>query len=216
MTGLKRTALEPASAARATLLTLVRHGETSANVEGVWHGSTDTRLTDRGRTQARAVASFLIDREPVAAVYASPLRRALDTARAIAEAFCLPVRTDPDLAEFDLGYWEGKTFLELEQEMRLWSRMRLDPDFTAPGGESPRRVATRMTGALRRISNAHPQERVVVVSHGGALSLAIEILIDGTCGEWRRVMANCAVSELVLDPEPELLAFNAIGHLEGI
>ena len=198
------------------VLTLVRHGETPANVEAVWHGSTDTPLTERGRTQARAVAAFLGLREPAAALYASPLQRARHTAEPIAETLGLPVRTDPDLAEYHLGSWEGRTFRELDEEERFWDRAKRDPDFAPHGGESPRQVTERMAVALRRIADAHPGGRVVVVSHGGALSLALGHLLDGTNNGWRRAMANCAVTELVLDPEPALLAFNLIDHLEGI
>ena len=55
-----------------------------------------------------------------------------------------------------------------------------------------------------------------MVAHGGALSLALAAIVDGDYTRWRRVMANCAVSELVLEPSPELLSFNHTGHLGGL
>ncbi len=199
------------------LLTLVRHGETSANLEGVWHGSTDTPLTERGLRQAELVAEHLSTRTPTAAVlYASDLRRAHDTARAIERATGLPLRLDPTLREYHLGRWEGKSYQELHQEHRLWHHMKADPDFAPHGGESPRQVTDRFTNALRRIAAEHPGERVIVVSHGGALAMALGALLDGSYGQWRRVMENCAVSELVIEPKPELLSFNHTAHLEGV
>lgn len=199
------------------LLTLVRHGETSANLEGVWHGSTDTPLTERGLRQAELVAKHLTTRAPSAAVlYASDLRRAHDTARAIERATGLPLRLDPTLREYHLGRWEGKSYQELHQEHRLWHHMKSDPDFAPHGGESPRQVTDRFTNALRRIAAEHPGERVIVVSHGGALAMALGALLDGSYGQWRRVMENCAVSELVIEPKPELLSFNHTAHLEGV
>jgi broad specificity phosphatase PhoE len=199
------------------ILTLVRHGETSANLEGVWHGSTDGPLSPRGREQALRVAGFLRDRHADAsAIYSSPLLRARETAGAIAGRLGLEPRLEKGLAEFDLGTWEGKTYRELHERHRLWDEMRRDPDFAPHGGESPRRVAERIVEALRRIGASHPGERVIVVAHGGALSLGLAALVDGDYTRWRRVMANCAVSELVLEPAPELLSFNCVEHLDDL
>jgi broad specificity phosphatase PhoE len=94
--------------------------------------------------------------------------------------------------------------------------MRDDPHFAPHGGESPLRVAQRFTGALRRIASAHGEARVVVVAHGGALSMAFAELIDGDYTQWKRVMDNCAVSELRLHPTPSLPRFNHIDHLRDL
>jgi broad specificity phosphatase PhoE len=201
----------------SALLTLVRHGETSANLDGVWHGSIDTPLTERGRRQAERLASCLAEQHADAtALYSSPLVRARDTANAIAARLGLPLRIDADLSEYDLGSWEGLSYAELAGRHRLWDRIKEDPDFAPHGGESPRRVAERYTGSLRRIAARHPRERVIVVGHGGALSMGLAALLDGDYTQWKRVMHNCAVSELVIEPSPTLLSFNQIAHLEGI
>ena len=199
-----------------TSLTLVRHGETAANLGGVWHGSIDTPLTERGLAQAERVARYLGDLHgDVAALYSSPLQRAVRTAEAIGEALGLDLRVEEALGEYNLGSWEGKTYRELHEEHQLWHHMKRDPDFAPHGGESPRQVAERLTGVLRDISANHVEERVVVVAHGGALSLGLAALIEGDYTQWTRVMSNCAVSELVVDP-PELLTFNHTAHLEGL
>jgi broad specificity phosphatase PhoE len=200
-----------------TRLTLIRHGETSANLDGVWHGSTDTPLTERGRRQADRVASFLASRHSDAtALYSSPLQRARDTAGAIARALGLVPVIDRGLAEYDLGSWEGLSYTDLHQQHRLWDRMKEDPDFAPHGGESPRQVTERFTASLRRIAETHPGQRAIVVAHGGALSMGLAALIDGDYTQWKRVMQNCAVSELVLEPEPALLCFNLVEHLDGV
>jgi broad specificity phosphatase PhoE len=199
------------------ILTLVRHGETSANIDGVWHGATDTALTERGLAQAERVARYLEEHHGDAtAIYSSHLRRARDTARAIGAVTGRQLHIDQDLREFDLGSWEGKTFEELYHEQRLWDHMRTDPDFAPHGGESPRQVALRSSAALRRIARTHRGERVIVVAHGGALSLGLGVLLEGDYARWQRVMDNCAVSELVLEPAPELLSFNHVAHLDGL
>jgi broad specificity phosphatase PhoE len=201
----------------SAVLTLVRHGETLANVDRVWHGSIDTRLTELGMRQAERVAAHLGERcRDAAALYSSDLRRAHDTARVIGTALDLPVRLDADLREYDLGSWEGKTYRELYERHRLWDHMREDPEFAPHGGETPRQVASRLSGALGRIAREHRGERVIVVSHGGALTMALGALLDGDYTTWRRVVANCAVSELVVEPEPALLCFNRTDHLDGL
>ncbi|MDJ0785432.1 MAG: histidine phosphatase family protein [Myxococcota bacterium] len=196
-----------------TILTLVRHGETPANVEGVWHGSTDSPLTERGHEQAELVAGYLArGRADASALYASPLERTRHTAARIGDALSLEASLEEDLREYHLGDLEGVSYDVLMREHRLFERMREEPDYGPGGGESPRAVAHRFAGALRRIAAAHPGERVVVVAHGGAITLALGLLIDDDVTSWRRSMDNCAVSDLVLEPQPELLTFNECGH----
>ena len=200
-----------------TILTLVRHGETPANLEGVWHGSIDTPLTERGLAQAERVAAYLAAHAAdVGALYSSPLQRAQHTAAAIGRVVGLAHAIESDLTEFHLGRWEGTSYAELASTHKLWENMNRDPDFAPHGGESATDVSTRFTRAMRTLADRHPGERVVVVTHGGALSIGLATLIDGNPSGWAGVMSNCAVSELVLDPEPELLVFNHTEHLEGV
>ncbi len=199
------------------LLTIVRHGETAANTDGVWHGSTDTPLSERGRQQAHAVGSHLASHDVVfTTVYSSPLQRARHTAEAIARNLALEIEVDHGLSEYDLGSWEGKTYRELYTDYKLWDHMKEDPHFAPHGGESPLQVVERYVGALRGIASRHPGERVVVVGHGGALSMAFAELTEGAYTSWGKVMANCAFSELRLEPTPVLERFNVTDHLEDV
>ena len=196
------------------LLTIVRHGQTSANIDGVWHGSTNTPLTEHGRLQAAAVGRHIEANHPtVDHVYASPLDRAHHTAQAIAGPLGLTPRLDPALVEYDLGSWEGLSFRHLFEEKKLFQNMAADPDFAPHGGETPLGVGLRLAGALRTIAERHPGERVVVVSHGGALSIAFGVLIDDDYSRFDRMMKNCAITELAFSPKPELVTFNQIDHL---
>jgi broad specificity phosphatase PhoE len=202
---------------RGAILTLVRHGETSANLDGVWHGSTDTKLTERGQAQAERVGERAIERYADAVrIYTSPLQRARNTGEAIERALGCPLEVDEDLREYDLGSWEGRTYRELQEVEAFWSHIRDDPHFAPHGGETPLAVATRLTGALERLSHRHPGERIFIVTHGGALSMALGSILDGDYSQWRRVMSNCAVTELVVHPAPELLSFNETDHLDGV
>jgi broad specificity phosphatase PhoE len=200
-----------------TVLILVRHGETSANTDGVWHGSLDTPLSPRGSQQAARVAGHIATAFPeVTAVYTSNLQRARHTAEAIAAALGLGARIDDALREYHLGSWEGKSFADLYHEENFFHHIKADPNFAPHGGESPREVTDRLTGALRSIAAGHARERVVVVTHGGALSMAMGALLDGSYANWHSVMDNCAISELVFEPAPELLTFNFIEHLADL
>src|SRR5437773_1398142 len=106
-----------------TILILVRHGETEANVQQLWHGSLDAPLTERGRQQVLATAQQLkklATRYPIDAFYVSPLPRAQSTADAIAQAIGKRLQVENDLREFDLGDWEGRSFLALKEQENLW------------------------------------------------------------------------------------------------
>jgi broad specificity phosphatase PhoE len=200
----------------STRFHLVRHGEIAANLEKVWHGSTDSPLTERGRRQAAAVGRHLAEAlaGEAAVVYSSPLQRARDTAVAIATALRVGVRLDAALGEYHLGEWEGRPYPDLAAD-GFFERVMRDPDFAPPGAESPRQVAERVAGTLTRLAAEHPGARVVVVSHGAALNLAVGHLVDGSLTAWNRLMRNCAVSEIELAPEPRVITFNRCAHLAG-
>jgi broad specificity phosphatase PhoE len=91
--------------------------------------------------------------------------------------------------------------------------MRSDPDWQPGGGESARQVAERLAARLAAIAARHAGERVIVVSHGGALTLGLGLLLDRELSAWRRVMDNCAISDLAFDPAPSLLCWNDVAHL---
>jgi probable phosphoglycerate mutase len=158
-----------------TTLLLVRHGETDWNAEGRLQGHTDRPLNDFGRRQAAQLAEELAG-DGIAAVYASDLARARETAEIVAARLGLPVRLDPDLREKNWGTWEGLTPAE---------RARIE--FVGETTEAHRK---RVLAALRRICARHPGERVLVVTHGGSLRrvqaavLGMALPVAENCGRW--------------------------------
>lgn len=198
-----------------TRIVLVRHGQIPANVEQIWHGSTDQPLTPRGQEEARLAAGLLQAQSPrPAALYTSPLMRARQTARAISEKLALQPRVEPGLSEYGIGELEGESYLSLAREHRFFHKILADFSFAPPGGESLGGVVERTVDALRRIAAAHEAERVVVVGHGAALALGLARLLDDDPKQWQRYQqSNCAVSELELDPTPRLTSFNETSHL---
>ena len=150
-----------------TTLIVIRHGETEWNREKRMQGTTDTQLSDVGRSQAQALGRRLAARS-FRALYSSDLSRARDTARAIAEHAGAEIVTDPRLQERRFGIFEGLIAAEIiarypEEHARFSSR---DPDYEVPGGESARSFTRRCLGCLAEIADRHRGGDVVVVTHG--------------------------------------------------
>jgi uncharacterized phosphatase len=140
---------------------MVRHGETDWNQQRRIQGLTDIPLNETGREQARATGRLLARRR-WDGVYASPLSRAYETASIIAAELGLadPERVDA-LVERNYGEAEGLDFTEIER--------RYPDRSSVPGQESRDDVVARVVPALRDLAMSHPNESLVVVSHGGAI-----------------------------------------------
>ncbi|MCB0114372.1 MAG: histidine phosphatase family protein [Caldilineaceae bacterium] len=204
-----------------TRLILLRHGETMANVEKIWHGALDAPLTQVGEAQVAAATQRLLRLHadsPIDHIYVSPLPRAQRTAHEIAGSIGLDLRVDDGLSEMSIGDWEGRTFAHLRDVDRLWERWSADPSFTPPNGESPLSFGRRVPAAFLRLSEAHPSETLLIVTHGGVISnLLAQWLGDGPQDWARWDPANCAIS--VLDRvddgwTPTLV--NDVAHLAGV
>jgi probable phosphoglycerate mutase len=157
-------------------LYLIRHGESEGNHYRRCHGHTNSQLTPNGRLQARALAERLYG-IPIAAVYSSDLRRAMETARLAIPH--LPPNAVPGLREIFLGMWEDLPWGEV---MHSW------PDayeaFIPPDGESHNEVQARMRASLHSIATAHAGQSVAVVSHGMALRLLCAALTGQPQPHW--------------------------------
>jgi probable phosphoglycerate mutase len=143
------------------LLYLVRHGETEWNRLHRIQGRTDIPLNETGRKQALTTANLLAGRD-WDAVITSPLSRAYETAELIAERLGLPAPTVNDaLVERNYGKAEGMTDADLNWDF--------PGDTPVPGRESREEVATRVLPALIAIAEDHPDQSIVVVTHGGVI-----------------------------------------------
>ncbi|MGO4593743.1 histidine phosphatase family protein [Leifsonia sp. 2TAF2] len=188
-----------------TFISLVRHGQTDWNLAKRIQGSSDIPLNATGRAQAettgRALAGGRFD-----AIYASPLSRALDTARIIADHVGLgePGRLAA-VAERQYGEAEGLTG---EQILARW------PDGTpVPGRETRDQVVARALPALRELGEQHPGENVIVVSHGGVISSLVrhvtdhalpgpgELIPNGSVHRFRYLDGDLTLDRFNLGPE---------------
>jgi probable phosphoglycerate mutase len=160
-----------------TRVFLIRHGATTLTAEDRFAGATDVSLSDEGRRQARRLSQRL-QQEPLAAVYASPMSRTLETARILAEPHKIEVQSRDGLREISHGHWEQMTRQEVEQrfpdEAAEWDR---DPYTFAPsGGESGLAVTARALPVLIELVRAHPGQNFAVVSHKATIRLLMSSL----------------------------------------
>lgn len=160
---------------------LLRHGATDWNLAGKCQGLTDVELNDAGRAQAEAAAAALAG-ESVSAVYSSHLKRARDTAAAVARPHGLTAEVEENLRELDHGDLEGLTFVEIRnvhtEFIRVWHERPAEA--LIPGGEQLIEVERRAWEALGRIVCRHrDDETLVLVSHNFPI-LAVVCRILGT------------------------------------
>lgn len=156
-----------------TELVLIRHGETAWNRERRMQGQTDTPLSEIGHAQARALGERMA-RDAFTTIYSSDLKRAWDTAAAIARLSGHEIVSEPRLRERTFGVFEGLSYDEMTQRYPAeHARFSLrEPDYAVPGGESPRQFFERSLACLEDIAAAHPGETVLVVTHGMILDTA--------------------------------------------
>ena len=169
-----------------TTIYLARHGESDWNAANRFQGHSDRPLTDLGREQARALAD-LVAGENVEAIYASPLSRALETARIVAARTGLAVVEDEGLREVDTGSSSGLSRAEVQERYPEGFERWTSGGAGWEDGESYEEMAERVLAAVNRIAAAHPGGRVLLVSHGGPIR-AIQAAAEGMAiNEYRRL-----------------------------
>ena len=184
-----------------TELLLVRHGETDWNRDRRFQGHADPPLNETGREQAHALAAELTS-EGIELVYTSDLARAVETAEIVAARLGADVRSMRDLREIDVGEWQGLTWQEIEERYLDGARSWRARGYGWETGETYEELGDRVVAALRRIASDHPEERVLVVGHGGTIR-ATRAFIEGlSVPESRsrsRAIGNCEVFRVVTE-----------------
>jgi probable phosphoglycerate mutase len=155
-------------------LLLIRHGENDYVKTGRMAGRIPgVHLNDKGQKQAQALGEALHD-VPIKAIYSSPLERAMETAKPIAESHKLPIIREPDLMDTDIGRWQGKSLAVLRLT-KAWKIVQNAPSrFRFPEGESFIDAQTRYVDTLERIIKNHkPKDIVAVVFHADPIKLSV-------------------------------------------
>lgn len=184
----------------ATRIIAVRHGETAWNADARIQGHQDVELNDTGRLQARRLGQALADENP-AAIYSSDLRRALQTAEAVARTTGAPLIAAPGLRERGFGAFEGRTFEDVQvhapEHARRW-RQR-DPDYApAGGGESLTALRARVQRTVDELAARHAGALIVLVAHGGVMDVLYRLAThQGLQAPRTWVLANAAINRLL-------------------
>jgi len=155
-------------------LILIRHGETEWNTQHRAQGRTDIPLNERGRAQAQALGNHFAG-ETIDLVLSSPLSRAYETAKAVADAAGAPIKTAEDLTEIQFGVWEGLSFDDIRKNypelMKQWRECPYSCDI--PNAESPEEVMLRVVPYLKKVVEENPGKTIAVVSHTLPLKVAL-------------------------------------------
>lgn len=197
-------------------LYLIRHGQTDWNTLGKIQGSTDIPLNKAGIWQAECLACGMETR-PVVRIYASPLERAAETARAIGAKQGVGVQVLNDLKEMGFGYWEGMTWEEIgekyPEEFKLWCGSPVEAGL--PGGEPQSEIIDRCKRVIREMT-AQADGDIAVVSHGGTLAYLINYLLRNNPSRETLIVSNASITTVHYNPLTQdftILEMNDVSHL---
>ena len=201
----------------------MRHGKTPTTGQVLPGRAKGLHLSDEGLAQADEVAGRIAalaegKRKGPVAVYASPLERTSETARPIAKALGLRVRSDRGLLECDFGQWTGGKLADLAKKPE-WTTVQRNPSgFRFPGGESFLEMQTRMASALSRLVALHPGETVVAVSHADPIKAVVAQAAGTPLDLFQRLtVAPCSVSAIAYTGGgPFVLTVNSTASLQAL
>ncbi len=207
---------------RQTVLYLIRHGATEANLarpprlQGQRHNPPLSRL---GVRQAEATRDLLAIR-PIDRCYASPLLRAVQTAAIVSAPHGLSPQPLEALTECDMGRWEGLDWQTIRAiDVEGFQRFHANPaEFGYPGGESFRDVHRRVSSALDELLSIHAGESILVVAHHIVNRTYLAGLLGLGPDQANQVtLDNCGISVIVHDGiKTSVNTLNAAFHLQGV
>jgi len=206
-----------------TRIFLVRHGETQWNKEGIFRGRSDVPLSPRGEGQAKAVGLYFSEIH-LDAIYTSRLKRAQDTAQAIAAAQpphkVSPVHTEEGLTDIHRGEWEGLTHEQAKEKYPdLYKGWFENPAVVSfPGGDNLKNVQRKAWHAFERISQHAEGLTIVLVSHHVVLRVLLCSLFQVDLNCFRQFEIEPASVSLIEYPfgRPVLMRLNDVCHLQAL
>lgn len=199
---------------KPTILLLVRHALNDWVGERLAGWTPNVHLSDKGRAQAEALAQRLAE-WPIAAVYTSPLERAVETAQAIVAPHHQEIQIREGVGEVQYGEWTGKSIKELSEEDG-WQVVQFYPSGARfPGGEAIREMQARAVAELDAIVAAHRSQMVVVVSHADVIKAALAHYVGLHLDLFQRlVISPSSLNMLTFTPlGPRLICLNDTSHL---
>jgi broad specificity phosphatase PhoE len=178
-----------------TRIFLIRHGETEYNRLGVFRGRLEMDLNDRGRKQAREIGLALRG-EGLCRLYVSPLGRAVETARIIAESLEVDYVIDQAFNNIELGEWQGVAKEKIQHDYpQMWAAWTSEPEnLVIPGGETVRDVQQRAFAGLLRLAKVKSPPFGIVTHRSVIKSLAAAMLSVPQPYFWKFYIDNAAYS----------------------
>ena len=197
----------------ATLVLLVRHGQTPTTGKYLPGRAPGLHLSEDGQRQAELAAKRIAELKKVDAVYASPLERTRETAAPIAAACGLRVQVDRALLECDFGQWTGAELKELMKRPEWKQVQRYPSGFRFPDGESFAEMQVRITAGLARLRARHPGGVVVAVSHADPIKAAVSDAMGTHLDLFQRaVISPCSITAIAYgEGGPMVLTVNSTG-----
>ena len=197
----------------ATLVLLVRHGQTPTTGKYLPGRAPGLHLSEDGQRQAELAAKRIAELKKVDAVYASPLERTRETAAPIAAACGLRVQVDRALLECDFGQWTGAELKELMKRPEWKQVQRYPSGFRFPDGESFAEMQARITTGLARLRARHPGGVVVAVSHADPIKAAVSDAMGAHLDLFQRaVISPCSITAIAYgEGGPMVLTVNSTG-----
>lgn len=202
-------------------LLLVRHGFSEGNKTNTFTGHLDVPLCDVGIKQAELVSDYILKNYKVDAVYSSPLSRAINTVKKVADTLSIPLHVDEGIKEIYGGEWEGVSYKQIEEQDPVFYRKWSDNKGTVhcPNGESMEEAGLRALKSIRKICEENDEKIIVISSHGGVLR-ALRCFLSGLSIEsfndlpW---MPNASISIVSYqDGKFEPIEFGFTDHLNGL
>jgi broad specificity phosphatase PhoE/ribonuclease HI len=200
-----------------TRLLLLRHGQTEYSAQRRYSGHGDLPLTELGESQAAASAARLSTAQGVAAVISSPLLRARQTAKPVADALGVPLVVHDGLIETDFGAWEGLTFAEARQrDPDVHARWLVDTSVPAPEGESMEAVHRRVRRVRDQLIGEYRDATLVVVTHVTPIKALLRMALDAGPSLLYRLhldLASLSIAEFFPDGPASVRLVNDTSHL---
>lgn len=177
---------------KPTTVLFVRHGENEWTKTHKLAGRTPgVHLNEQGRRQAAALGQRLADKK-FAAIYASPLERTMETAKAIAKHHDLKVQERLGLLEVDYGRWTGKAIKKLSKK-KSWSQIQFYPSGAGfPGGETMYEMQTRFVKEVNTLVKDHPGQVIAIVGHADLIKSAVAHYLGVHFDLFQRIVVSTA------------------------
>ena len=204
---------------RVTRFILIRHGQTRWNRVEKYRGRTHLALNETGRRQAEAVALSIKDL-PIAAIYTSPLKRAVETANILSKYNGVPVQILGGLIDIDYGGWQGLSPKEVvKQDSELYTKWLERPhEVRFPDGESLGDIRSRVVAAVEELVPKHNNETVILVSHkvvGQVLICALLSLDDSHFWQLNQDVGSISIFE-IKDTMATIILLNDNCHIKSL